>query len=81
MRAARNDLIQRDYLVGERIEYAFLRQHVQRATSVADLIRRAIVGFYGGQLSAKSQTARIVYGDVDRLRAALALAEGEENPE
>lgn len=58
--------------------YAFERAHVYQARDVADLLRRAIEGFYSGHYCSKRDTRRHVYADIEALRAAYALAVGDE---
>jgi len=53
--------------------YAFHRKHVRKATSPADLLARAILELGPGRASAKANT-RIVYADVEKLKAALEIA-------
>jgi hypothetical protein len=53
--------------------YAFHRRHVRRATSVADLIARAIADRYAGYWSSKRATVAI-YADPAALEAALVAA-------
>jgi|SRR5215472_11191088 len=55
------------------VPYAFHRRHVGKATSPADLVARAIAEPGLGQASAKVNT-RIVYADVEKLKAAMEIA-------
>lgn len=53
--------------------YAFLSSHVRKAKTAADLVEAAIANPDKGIESGKYNT-RLIYGDVELLRAALALA-------
>lgn len=55
------------------VPYCFLRRHVTRAESAADLLRRAIADRYSGLASAKHAT-QLIYEDEGLLRAALVAA-------
>ena len=55
-------------------KYAFLRRHVSKATTAAELLEIAIAEIGQGRLRASDANSLRVYSSEERLREALALA-------
>ncbi len=70
---AQNDLRKR----GSGQRYAFLRRHVRRAKSPADLLRRALQDRESGLAAPRVETLTL-YSDEPTLRHALELATNSE---